>query len=91
MAKMSEEVFAYVGISACGCVRAATVDRAEHQKETYKDVSAFIRTGDKIERWPIEEVRRQLCLTRHPFRGKQKGCPHPGNCPARQPLDNQEG
>ncbi len=74
--------FAYVGIDPCGCVRAATVDNPVHAKEARRDVREFMKHGI-IERWPIEQARQSLCFTNHPTRGKDKGCPHPGECPRR--------
>ena len=82
---MTTEVFAYVGIAQCGCVRAMTVDNPEHAKDVRRNVREFMRYGP-VERWPIERVRVQFCLDKHPTRGKAKGCPHPGACPYRQQV-----
>lgn len=72
--------YAYVGISPCGCIRAASVDNPEHAAHVRRDVSAFMRAGDTIERMEVEAVRKQFCTAPHP---KKTGCPHPGACPTR--------
>ena len=73
-------VMAYVGVSPCGCIRAATVDNPEHAKDVRKDVAAFMRAGDTIERLSVELARMQFCGNKHP---KDTGGPHPAACPYR--------
>lgn len=80
---MVDQVYSYVGISPCGCIRAATVDNPEHAKYVRRDVAAFMRYGDTIERMEIERARIQFCMDKHP---KKTGCPHTGACPHRKNL-----
>ena len=68
--------FAYVGITECGCMRAATVDDPKHKKEVKRDVAHFMKWSDHIERVPVEAVRVRLCMADH-----KPGCPHPNACP----------
>lgn len=49
---------AYVGRKDCGCTVAAVVDCGT--KETAKDVADFIRSGLKVERVLIDDVRATL-------------------------------
>ena len=73
----------YIGVSACGCIRAATVDNPAHAKEVRKDVTSFMRYGDTIERMTSEQVRVKFCIDKHIRSGKVQTCPHPGACPHR--------
>jgi hypothetical protein len=51
---------AYVGIKACGCIVAATVDNPQHKREVAKDIAGFIRQGLSVERITVERVRKEL-------------------------------
>ena len=75
--------YAYIGVSPCGCIRAATVDNPQHAKEVRKDVASFMRYGDTIERMPVEQVRVKFCVDKHLYKGKAVTCPHPQACPHR--------
>jgi hypothetical protein len=75
--KMSEEFMCYVGIAPCGCIQAATMDTSENTRKR-NDVSSFLKWGS-VERVPVETIRKQLCLTKHP----KNICPHPEGCPSR--------
>lgn len=68
--------FAYIGISRCGCVRAITMDRGGHDKETRRNVREFMKMGH-VERVTLETARARLCITYHP----KQTCPHPQECP----------
>ena len=67
---------AYIGIARCGCVLGVTIDNPAHAKEVRRDVQAFMRAGDTIERVTVEVAREKFCIVNH-----RKGCPHPQNCP----------
>ena len=77
-------MMAYVGVSPCGCIRAAVADRPEHAKAVSKDVASFIANGDIVERMSGDQVRVKFCFDKHQQpRGKPTVCPHPGACPHR--------
>lgn len=57
---------AFIGVKACGCVVAATVDDGSEQVS--KDVTAFAQDGLRIERVKSSEVARRFRACTH---GKQ--------------------
>lgn len=75
--------FAYVGVESCGCITAAVVDNPEHAKDVRASVRDIMKWGI-IERMSVAEVRKAICLVKHP---KKTGCPHPGGCPSRIPVE----
>ena len=75
---------AYIGIAACGCIRAATADDPDQKKEVAKDVASFLRWGKTVERVSVESVRITLCTSNHG--PKNRNCPHPNACPLRNNL-----
>ena len=77
-----EDTFTYIGISACGCVRAAVVDNPDHRADVRKHVTAFMRQGDTIERVKSDQIRFLFCASKHTGR-KHDICPHPQACPER--------
>ena len=46
----------YVGIAPCGCLNMAVVDIPE-KREVAKAIAQAVRYGDRIERWPTQQVR----------------------------------
>ena len=57
---MSENTHAYIGREACGHATLAVVDDPAHQKDTYRELNAAARRGQKIERVTIDEARAAL-------------------------------
>jgi hypothetical protein len=62
---MSTDRFAYVGITACGCMVCASVEDPRWKRETAKDVAAWLRDGLRVERVPVERVRQECHACPH--------------------------
>lgn len=69
---MSEDHFAYVGITACGCMVCATVDDPRWNRETAKDVAVWLRDGLRVERISVERVRAELTPCTHKVKPAQQ-------------------
>lgn len=79
----SGEEMCYVGVAACGCVRAAAVDTVDRRRDTAKDVAGWIRNHLTVERRTVAWVRENM-----------KRCPHwrpgdPGSRPDVAALESQ--
>ena len=59
-------VFAYIGIAACGCVRAIVVDDGLYPKDVAKTVAEFIKSGRTVERVDLKDGIARL----------EPHCPH---------------
>lgn len=65
----TNDVFAYVGRAACGCIRASRLDEAD--KATGRFVQEMIQSGLKVERVPLEQVQFMKCEVCEPNQPEQ--------------------
>jgi len=54
----------------CGLIVAVTIDDPDYRKYVAKDIAAWVRRGDTIERMPVEDARKaEFCLCFRKKRG----------------------
>jgi len=70
--------FSYLGIAACGCVRAVTIDASDDpngKKELAKDLARFVKSGYRLERVAHQEARDRYGFDCDEHKAKQAGLP----------------
>jgi hypothetical protein len=58
MKPILEKDLAFVAYCKCGKLIACAVDDPDHTKDTAKEVAAWIRRGDKVDKMTVELVRK---------------------------------